>query len=149
MATNMFNTNMPYQNPMYGTGMYPQINYPTQSPMKHVLPGSMVDNVDEIYPSDVPTDGSVALFPRKDGTCIYAKYWTPDGNIVTKTFVPGKTEEPAKVNSSPDNISEDNDISKKLDEILSLLKKQSYNKRKYNNQKPKETIVKGEIINDA
>lgn len=50
--------------------------------------GRIVQAVETINPNEVPMDGSVAFFPKKDLTEIYAKSWNADGTIRTLTFKP-------------------------------------------------------------
>lgn len=52
------------------------------------ISGRIVNSLDDITVQEVPTDGTMALFPSADGKCIYSKRWTPDGNILTMRFVP-------------------------------------------------------------
>lgn len=47
------------------------------------ISGRIVNSLDDITVQEVPTDGTVALFPSADGSCVYSKRWTPDGNILT------------------------------------------------------------------
>lgn len=44
------------------------------------ISGRVVNSLDDITVQEVPTDGTMALFPSADGKCIYSKRWTPDGN---------------------------------------------------------------------
>lgn len=124
--------NTPYpQPPIYRAGMFPaQINY-TQTPFHHILPGKSVDNPDEIALDDVPSDGSISLFPKKDGTCIYVRYRNNLGIITTDVYVP---KEESTEEDDPE-ISTNNvtmiDISNKLDTVIDLLNKKT--KRQYNN----------------
>lgn len=77
------------------------------------LNGRVVDNLDNIMASDVPMDGSFALFPRRDMSEVYIKYWTNEGKIATVVFKP--ISEPQGNNLSPDVQSF------KFDEISSVL----------------------------
>ena len=88
---------VPYQ-PMMPYGQYPMYQQPqpfqpvpqTQAQPKPFSPitGRVVNSLDEITVQEVPTDGTVAWFPSADGSCVYGKRWTPDGNITTMRFVP-------------------------------------------------------------
>lgn len=62
---NPFNTNM-YQMPM--------------------IYGRMVNNENDIFPNQIPNDGSMAYFPTTDGNKIYARAWRPDGTIMSVTY---------------------------------------------------------------
>ena len=88
---------VPYQH-MMPYGQYPMYQQPqpfqpmpqTQAQPKPFSPitGRVVNSLDEITVQEVPTDGTVAWFPSADGSCVYGKRWTPDGNITTMRFVP-------------------------------------------------------------
>lgn len=95
----------PYQQP------YPQM--PTR--MVPQISGRVVNSLDDITVQEVPTDGTVALFPAADGSCVYSKRWTPDGNILTMRFVPEASDDQPKQPSQLDII--DNRISELFDVV--------------------------------
>ena len=88
---------MPYQQPMmnytpnYGAYQYnPMASYqryqqpePTQG-----ISGRVVQAVETINPNEVPMDGSMAFFPKKDMSEIYVKGWNADGTINTIVYKP-------------------------------------------------------------
>lgn len=92
------------QQPLYGNyGYYPETNYPyspygnyrvtanyqTQPPLPQEpsLSGRWINDGEDIAPREVPMDGSVALFPSKDGSRIIAKSWDANGAIRTIEYV--------------------------------------------------------------
>lgn len=79
------------------------------------ISGRVVNSLDDITVQEVPTDGTMALFPSADGSCIYSKRWTPDGNISTMRFVPEVSEAQPKQPSQLDII--DNRISELFDVV--------------------------------
>ena len=101
----MQQAHQPYRQPyrQMPTRMVPQIS------------GRIVNSPDDITEQEVPTDGTVALFPSADGSCIYSKRWTPDGNISTMRFVPDASEAQPKQPSQLDII--DNRISELFDVV--------------------------------
>lgn len=108
MASAYMPVQQPYQpyQPQYQqvpTRMVPQIS------------GRIVNSLDDITVQEVPTDGTVALFPSADGSCVYSKRWTPDGNILTMRFVPEASEAQPKQPSQLDII--DNRISELFDAV--------------------------------
>lgn len=82
----------------------PQQGYPTpqnarlQDQFRQVIPinGYMVRDVSEIMPRDVPMDGSVSWFPKEDFTCIWARMWNKDGQLLTFKFVEEVPNVPAQ-----------------------------------------------------
>lgn len=86
------------------------------------ISGRVVNSLDDITVQEVPTDGTVALFPAADGSCIYSKRWTPDGNISTMRFVPDAQEaqpqQPSPLDVINDRISELFDVVERIEERL-------------------------------
>lgn len=86
--------------PMQSAYMPVQQPYQQYQPQYQQMPtcivpqisGRVVNSLDDITVQEVPTDGTMALFPSADGKCIYSKRWTPDGNISTMRFVPEASE---------------------------------------------------------
>lgn len=124
----------PYQYPQFGGPAYmPGYQPPTmqqmvsqgyQSPgmQPHVQPGitgRVVSSLNEIQVQEVPTDGTVAWFPAQDGSCIYGKRWTPDGNITTMRFVPEAVE---ATPSQPDPFQVINDRISELFQLVEEIK---------------------------
>lgn len=89
---------MYYQNPFQQYQQYqpmiPQQMPQMQTPqMRTGITGRMVKSVDEIAPSEVPMDGTVAFFPAQDGSVIFAKGWNTDGTISTIEYAPVQRQE--------------------------------------------------------
>lgn len=108
---------------------YPQSGYSNQSsplyrpisaPSYPIIVGKMVNQLNDIRPNEVPNDGSVAVFPQSDLSCVYIKYLKADGLIATARYVLDTSVE--KTQSSPDEMEE---IHSKLNEIVSMLKGQN------------------------
>lgn len=117
MLGNMYQ--YPYQPAPQPMSQYQQAYQPQmpQYQQKQFSPitGRIVSNAEEIMVQEVPTDGSIAWFPAADGSCVYGKRWTPDGNITTLRFVP-EAVEPAQ--PAPDLIAE---LNGKVDQALGML----------------------------
>lgn len=119
---------VPYQ-PMMPYGQYPMYQQPqpfqpmpqTQAQPKPFSPitGRVVNSLDEITVQEVPTDGTVAWFPSADGTCVYGKRWTPDGNITTMRFVPEAAD---TAPSQPDPFQVINDRISELFQLVEEIK---------------------------
>lgn len=56
--------------------------------------GRWVDSFDEIMPQEVQMNGQMYLFPQNDWSCIYARYWNNNGELLTCRFLPEKIEQP-------------------------------------------------------
>lgn len=88
------------------------------------ISGRVVNSLDDITVQEVPTDGTVALFPSADGSCVYSKRWTPDGNILTMRFVPEASEaqpqQPSPFDVINDRISELFDVVERIEDRLPI-----------------------------
>ena len=114
----------PYQYPQYGVpGFQPQTMQQMvgqgYSPAPSFRPqpgisGRVVTSPGEIQVQEVPTDGTMAWFPASDGSCVWGKRWTPDGNILTMRYV-AEAQEAAP---QADPVAQ---IDAKLDRALSML----------------------------
>lgn len=51
-----------------------------------LIAGRFIDQMSEIRPQDVPTNGIPALFPMNDESMIIAKYWDSNAEIKTVIF---------------------------------------------------------------
>lgn len=108
----MYSYNNPY-NFMAQPNGYP-ITMPQQyqapQPVRQQPSFRTVSSADEITVQEVPTDGSIALFPLADGSAVIGKRWMPDGSISTIRFVPesGTADQPTDpfqaINDRIDNL---------------------------------------------
>lgn len=85
------NQYQPYYPPFNPYQAFSQ-SQPVQSTQHTGITGRIVNSPDEITIQEVPTDGTMGLFPSADGTCIYGKRWKPDGTIKTTRFVADSSE---------------------------------------------------------
>lgn len=126
-----FQPQMPPYQPMYGqpTMMTPQVQSPymdrlsqlqsmqqsLQQPQPHIsgLNGRVVEVAENILASDVPMDGSFAVFPKRDLSEVYVKYWTGEGKIATINFKP--------ISEAPADISTTDTTSLRFDELSNVL----------------------------
>lgn len=111
-----------YQQPMFP--QYPQYQpvfqpQAPQTPRPQSIQGRMIGSLDEIQVQEVPTDGTVAWFPVADGSCVYGKRWTPDGNITTMRFVP-EAQEPQAPKPDPFQV-----INDRIGELFDLVEDMS------------------------
>lgn len=102
------------------------------------IPGRVVASPQEIKPNDIPMDGSAAIFPMADDSCIYAKCWAADGGIQTIRYIPEKVAQAAQ-NQGP---SEFDQVMTRLDKIEQMLGQRYQNKKQYyNNQNTRSAQV--------
>lgn len=88
-----YNPQQPYMDRLAGLQQYQQtLQQPQMQMQPQQMPvglnGKMVDVLDQITANDVPMDGSVAAFPKKNMSEICLKSWTPNGTIATDVFEP-------------------------------------------------------------
>ena len=126
-----FQPQMPPYQPMYGqpTMMSPQMQSPymdrlsqlqsmqqsLQQSQPHIsgLNGRVVEVAENILASDVPMDGSFAVFPKRDLSEVYVKYWTGEGKIATISFKP--------ISEAQADISPTDTTSLRFDELSNVL----------------------------
>lgn len=80
--------NRPYPSLSRYSNTQPQQNAPS------VIPGRIVDMPDEIKAQEIPMDGTLALFPRRDLSCIYAYQWVTD-HVESVRYIPDVQQKPA------------------------------------------------------
>ena len=111
-------------------GMGIQNGYPQQ--FVQAIPGRMIHDIQEVRPNEVPNNGTVAIFPKDDMSCVYVKYLSNVGKIETMNFVP--------MAQTAENLPENGELAEirdKLDEITRLEQKKSrpYRKAPYKHGK--------------
>ena len=116
---------------MQGVGI--QNGYPQQ--FVQAIPGRMIHDIQEVRPNEVPNNGTVAIFPKDDMSCVYVKYLSNVGKIETMTFVPM-----AQTAENPPENGELAEIRDKLDEIKRLVQKKSRPYRKEPYKRGKEGL---------
>lgn len=126
---------------------YPQTqqSMPSQPPLTISL-GRVVNSEEEISANDIPMNGSICLFLKRDLSCIYAKAWNNNFNIDSACYY--LTPVPNQNNSSADDFQ--TQIFNRFDKIEAMLNsKQSYNKDKQNNRSGFKSKTGGNQRNDA
>lgn len=76
--------------------------------------GRYVDDISNVMPNEVPMDGRMALFPKKDLTEVYLKGWNANGEMKTFRYILDQS-----LMSAPAQTQE-TDISKILDRLDQL-----------------------------
>lgn len=147
---------------MYGTTpyypTYPTPNYmPTSTFQPNVQPslinGRPVDSLEEITAGEVPLNGSLAIFPKKDGSIIYVKSTNGNGTIDTRCYVPandgfvdhpGSSAEDTPMISNQDLMSAILNIQDQMSDIQQVMQKSRRNNTKPNNQNGNKDRVNNE-----
>lgn len=122
---------MPYMDRLSQLQAMHQNLQPQMQNQFSALNGRIVDSPENIAASDVPMDGSFAIFPKRDMSEVYIKYWTGEGKIATVSFkqssdTDGGNTSPAaeqlrfdEINKCLVGIQERMDsLSNRLDEVL-------------------------------
>ena len=84
--------------------------------MQSGLFGKVVQDAENIIPSDVPMNGAVAFFPKSDLSEIYAKQWGTDGKISTSVFKPVLEDNPNKLSTETEKLKFD--LSENVTEVF-------------------------------
>lgn len=58
----------------------------TPPPRQTYLPGRVVNSPDDIRASEIPMDGTVAVFPASDYSYVVLKAWNSNGSIQTEIY---------------------------------------------------------------
>lgn len=142
--TNGYNTfpqtTRPYQQLNQQVPSVPQIPQQNQQPNGQAagLMGRVVDNENDIVYAEIPQDNSIAYFPKRDLTCIYAKQVGQNGVTTTVRYVPEQSEQNQETATDESNVQNMlNNILNRLDDIESMVKqnrKPHYNNRYKKNQ---------------
>lgn len=109
------------------------------------LNGKLIDTIESVTASDVPMDGSFAVFPKKDISEVYIKYWQGDGKIATVTFKPVLDVQPDKT-TQDDNSLRFGDLDDAINRLT--LKVDSLYTKIDEVLKPKSTKTKKEVNAD-
>lgn len=114
-----------------------------------LINGRSVNSVEEITAGEVPLNGSLAVFPKSDGSMIYVKSTNGNGTIDTKYYVlapedfvensAGSEAEPSvPAISNQDIMAAILNIQNQVDTLQTLIQKQPRNNKQYNQNRSKE-----------
>ena len=146
MLNNVYGSSQYYPPTTYPTGYssIPPSTYPSYlgSSQPTLINGRAVDNEAEITAGEVPLNGSLAVFPKKDGSMIYVKSTNGNGTIDTRTYIPAQDDfvPPSDdLKETPSVSNEDimtaiSNLQNQIDGIQRLVKKRPRN-NKYNPNK--------------
>lgn len=138
--TNSINTYMPQST-------NPTVQDSSQQSPTNGLIGRMVDQTDEIMPSEIRMDGSLGFFPMRDLSAIYVKQWDQNANLQTIRYVPEQIVEQQDTNYNNNQFAMLGDILDQLNDIQNLLKKNNYKSGRSSNYKKKNYNKKA--VNDV
>lgn len=97
-----------------------------QNQATSVIYGRYVNSIDEIFPNEIPMDGTYCIFPKNDLEEIYVKFWTKDVKLISRTFIL-KQEEPKEPTIEPEQATATNvtEYFTKFEEAFDSLKETS------------------------
>lgn len=112
--------------------------------------GRTVSDPSEISAQDVSMDGSMTLFPKKDGSAIYGRAWQPNGGIAEVRFVPEQSNAQNNQQNDPFVLIMDelSDIKDEIDNLKTAMNKRHkpYQKNyRKNNQNGSAESESGEV----
>lgn len=76
---------MAFSQPMINERIFQQQTN-TPPPRPTYLPGRIVNSPDEVRASEIPMDGTVAVFPSSDYSYVVLKAWNSNGSIQTEIY---------------------------------------------------------------
>lgn len=131
------------------TSLYPANVQPT------LINGRSVDNIEEVTAGEVPLNGSLAIFPKKDGSVIYVKSMNANGIIDTKYYIPAPdgfvdnpgshTEDQAPVISNQDILAAIMNMQDQINNFQQLLQQRPpRNNSKQNNRNGNKEKIENE-----
>lgn len=74
------------QTPQINERIFQQTPQQTPPPRPTYLPGRVVNSPDDIRASEIPMDGTVAVFPASDYSYVVLKAWNSNGSIQTEIY---------------------------------------------------------------
>lgn len=115
----MNNYGTPFQNPGY---VQPYNNY-----IMPMIYGRMVNSEADIFPNQIPNDGSAAYFPSTDGTKIYMRAWQKDGQVMRVSYsLDNQIVQQNQTNQQPSQ-QQNNQAPSQDDQLVSVLTQLSQN----------------------
>lgn len=112
-------------NPMnqFNNGLGQRMNPPAQQVQRAMIPGRLVNSINEVVPGEVPMDGNPTYFPTSNGEVIHACFWTRDGKIETVNYIRQKEALNDKTVTVIPNEEALNMIMSRLDEMQKEIKR--------------------------
>lgn len=126
---------------MAQTGGQMQGNFNQSMPQmvqQAMIPGRMVNSLDDVVPGEVPMNGNPTYFPTADGEMIYMLRWTREGKIEPTPFVRQRTDVPP-MNATVSNDEIFQTIMTRLDEMQKEIKRISRPRHRNQSQKKEES----------
>lgn len=79
---------------------YQQYQQPQQMYQQSIgLSGRVIDDISTVNANEVPMNGELAFFPKRDMSEIYVRNWNADGSIKTTRFKPILDENQSNTNT--------------------------------------------------
>jgi len=131
-----YNTYQPNIQNTY-TSFPTQTTNPFVTQQSNSFVGRVVNNENEITPSEVPMDGTLGIFPKADGSSIFVKTWGKMGEIKTIEYIPAVTE----TNTSQEEVAINDtffETIQRLDNRLDRIEKKLNSRKSNSHQYKKE-----------
>lgn len=117
-----------------------------QQPMvqQTMIPGRLVNSLDDVVPGEVPMNGNPTYFPTVDGEMVHVLRWTREGKIEPTTYIRQKATSDKMLTVIP-NEEAFQTIMNRLDEMQKEIKRISRPRKRNtqyvaNNQEVKEDL---------
>ncbi len=94
---------------------------PSTQQQRFVLPGHLVNDISEVQINEVPMDGSYNVFPLRDLSAIYLKFWDNDGRFKTRRYV--LVDDTQSQNVENQNQTQMDEVMSKITSLESMVKK--------------------------
>lgn len=96
-------------------------NQQSAQQQRFVLPGHLVNDISEVQINEVPMDGSYNVFPLRDLSAIYLKFWDNDGQFKTRRYILVNDSQPQNVENP--NQTQMDEVMSKITSLESMVKK--------------------------
>lgn len=111
------------QQSSWPSGNQQSVNFTQQNAQQQrfVLPGHLVNDISEVQINEVPMDGSYNVFPLRDLSAIYLKFWDNDGQFKTRRYI--LVDDSQSQNVTNQNQTQMDEVMSKITSLESMVKK--------------------------
>lgn len=105
------------------------VTIPSTTAQRFVLPGRLVNDISEVQINEVPMDGSINVFPLRDLSHVYLKFWDNNGKFITTHYA--LVDDQAQQNAVGPSSSQMDELMAKITAMEKMVK--TMVKRSYKN----------------